>query len=228
MRRLGLALAFFITAALAFGAGVVAMALHNASQPTPTPVVVAASPAPTITEPSPAITLASPTALLAQVTATRPPPSPSATRRPQAPRTPTIGELRPDDPALALLILANAERETDGCTQPLEWEPRLALIAEAHALDMATTGRIDHVSSDGATYTDRLDASGYLYVRRGENIAAGYRDPAEVMAIWMDEPEDGPHRTNILNCVYSHAGVGYAVDASGYPYWVLDLAEPQP
>ncbi len=155
------------------------------------------------------------------------------TATPAATLTATPAVLTPtSDPdvtaAETLLQLSNAARLAAQCEVELKPEPRLTQTAQAHAEDMARNSRIDHVGSDGATYTDRLDRAGYTYTRRGENIAAGFTTSAEVFAIWMDEPEDGPHRVNILNCAYQHAGIGLALRADGYPYWVLDLAEPKP
>ncbi len=125
-----------------------------------------------------------------------------------------------------MLRLVNNERASVGCA-PVQRESKIQQAAQLHAEDMAKQGKIDHVGSDGTTYQERLDRVGYQYVRRGENIAAGFATPAEVVAIWMDEPTDGPHRTNISNCAYKHAGTGLAFRADGYPYWVLDLAEPK-
>ena len=125
-----------------------------------------------------------------------------------------------------MLRLVNNERASVGCA-PVQRESKIQQAAQLHAEDMAKHEKIDHVGSDGATYQERLDRVGYQYVRRGENIAAGFATPAEVVAIWMDEPTDGPHRANISNCTYKHAGTGLAFRADGYPYWVLDLAEPK-
>jgi uncharacterized protein YkwD len=189
-----------------------AVALQNTVVPSPPPTVALA----TATALS---TVAVEPTLAAAVEATA---TPSAS---PAVLTPTSD---PDaDPADTVIALLNAERRAAQCDVAIRLEPRLRQTAQAHAEDMARTSRIDHVGSDGATYSQRLDRAGYAYIRRGENIAAGFTTPREVVALWMDEPADGPHRVNILNCAYQDAGVGLALRADGYPYWVLDLAEPK-
>ena len=49
--------------------------------------------------------------------------------------------------------------------------------------------------------------------------------PREIVQ-WTEGPEnpDGPHRKNILNCLYAETGIGLAYRDDGVPYWVLDLA----
>jgi len=56
----------------------------------------------------------------------------------------------------------------------------------------------------------------------GENIAAGYGSPEEVVTAWMDS---SGHRANILNPSYSRVGAGYAY-CSGTKYgsyWTLQF-----
>ena len=226
-RRMRLIGAFVGVALLAFWLGVISMALYVRSQPMPDvahestfispPVLVV----PTLTEPvSTTLFVPSATALLRPPATATAPPLPTRTLLP----TFTTDQMTP---TLVLLDLINAARADAECDVALTWEPRLAEAAQQHAVDMATHDFIDHTGSDGASYTTRLERVGYTYNRRGENIAAGFTEPQTVLDQWMDEPEDGPHRLNVLNCAYQHAGVGLAFRADGYPYWVLDLAEPK-
>lgn len=171
---------------------------------------------PTATSARPTAVLLPTATALAQPTATPAPMALIPTSNPDAP------------PGETLIGLINAERKLASCDVRLSLMPILSQVAQAHAEDMARNSRIDHVGSNGATYTQRLDRAGYQYIRRGENLAAGFATPAETLAMWMDEPPDGPHRQNILNCVYREAGVGVARRSDGYHYWVLDLAEPKP
>lgn len=227
-RRLRLAAAFVLVAALSALAGALFLApalsgvqivVQRATTPTPPPPPTQAAAAP------PTAPAASATPVAATVA---PPTAATVPTQPAASATAPLPTSDPDlDPALELVALLNAERQRAGCAVALALEPRLAKIAQAHAEDMSSNDFIDHVGSDGATYSERLDRIGYQYVRRGENIAAAFGPPAEVVAMWMDEPPDGPHLTNILNCAYQHAGVGRAVRADGYQYWVLDMAEPE-
>ena len=128
-----------------------------------------------------------------------------------------------------LLDLVNQLRAANGC-QPLQLNAQLQLAAQAHAQDMRDTRKLDHTGSDGATLRDRLDRVGYLYQRAGENITSYFATPQDVMKQWTEGEEipDGPHRKNILNCVYTEAGIGLAYRDDGYPFWVLDLANRKP
>ena len=60
-----------------------------------------------------------------------------------------------------------------------------------------------------------LRAAGYPYRKVAENIAAGQRTAAEVVAGWMDSPG---HRRNILDGELAQIGVGHV---TGGPYGVL-------
>jgi uncharacterized protein YkwD len=54
----------------------------------------------------------------------------------------------------------------------------------------------------------------YRYI--GENLALGYKSPAEVVAAWMKS--DG-HRANLLSDNYSDIGVGITQSESGRYHW---------
>jgi uncharacterized protein YkwD len=110
-----------------------------------------------------------------------------------------------------VLRLTNVERAKAGCG-PLHADSRLAAAAQEHSSDMATRGYFSHVTPDGLTPWDRARAAGYTQPS-AENIAMGYRTPADVMAAWM---QSAGHRANILNCASHALGVGF--DARGY-YW---------
>ena len=78
---------------------------------------------------------------------------------------------------------------------------------------MRDRGFFAHDDPDGRSPFDRAAASGLS--ARAENIARGQRDPAAVMASWMNSPG---HRANILDCGLTRLGVGIA-DGGGGPWW---------
>ncbi len=121
-----------------------------------------------------------------------------------------------------LVTLVNELHVQAGC-KPLRRDPRLDAAAQSHAADIAAAGRIDHVGSDGAKLTQRLGRVSYPYGRASESIAV-YQTPEQVVAMWMNEPPDGPHRRNITECAYVDFGVGLAVDAKRRHWWVMDVA----
>ena len=110
-----------------------------------------------------------------------------------------------------VLRLTNIERAKVDCGA-LHADSRLAAAAQAHSTDMATRNYFSHTSPDGVTPWDRARAAGYASPS-AENIAMGFRTPADVMAAWM---QSSGHRANILNCASHAVGVGF--DARGY-YW---------
>ena len=114
-----------------------------------------------------------------------------------------------------VLSLTNAERAKVGCGA-LTINNTLAVVAQAHAVDMAESDFFDHNSLNGASPFDRMQAAGYRFSSAAENIAAGYSTPASVMDGWMNS---SGHRANILNENYDCIGVGYTM-VDGHPYWV--------
>lgn len=115
--------------------------------------------------------------------------------------------------------LTNAERRAGGCG-PLRNDPRLRSAAQGHSSDMAAGNHFSHTSRDGRTMTDRIRASGFSPMRAwAENIAMGQRTPAEVVRAWMNS---AGHRRNIMNCAYTHIGVGVAKSPRGI-YWTQNF-----
>lgn len=119
------------------------------------------------------------------------------------------------DPATQVVDLTNAERRDAGCGS-LRTDPQLTAAAQGHSEDMAERGYFDHESRDGRDFVDRARAEGHEQPG-GENIAAGQRTAAAVVAAWMDSPG---HRRNILDCDFSTIGVGY--EPRGH-HWVQNF-----
>jgi uncharacterized protein YkwD len=164
-----------------------------------------------------------PAALAPQEGGLYPAPSPTATVRattvaPTATRTavptsavpstavPTSGAPSPSGDPVAdeVTRLVNAERAKAGCA-PVKTDARLAAAALAHSRDMVDRNYFSHTSPDGKGPGDRAAAAGYPSWS-GENIAAGYPTPAEVVQGWMNSPG---HKANILNCQSKATGVGF-------------------
>lgn len=154
-------------------------------------------------------------------TATSAPAAPST-----APASPTQAPIRSTAPSPTRSIssverlenevtaLVNTERAKAGCPA-VHTDERLRTAARGHSVDMATYGYFSHTGRDGSSPWDRARRAGYDQAI-GENIAYGYRTPAEVMRGWMNS--DG-HRANILNCAARAIGNGLAYRADGTPYW---------
>lgn len=106
---------------------------------------------------------------------------------------------------------------------PLRWHPALAAVARQHAADMLQRRYVAHVTPEGANVANRLDRAGISYLACGENIGVVYgpashgpRGIVEVHAAFMNQPRRlTNHRGNILNPVWTHAGVGVAYAPEG-------------
>lgn len=100
----------------------------------------------------------------------------------------------------------------------------LSNAAQAHAADMACSGRISHTGSDGSSAYARILASGYS-PSYSEEIIYGGGGPQAAMTWWMN---DQIHRDAILNPKSTEMGVGYAYLASGSygDYFVVELGSP--
>ena len=115
----------------------------------------------------------------------------------------------------------NAERVKQGVS-PLKQQPALTQAARWLAQDMATKNYFEHTDRQGRDIDARLPAFDYTNWRNiGENIAAGQRTPAAVVAGWMKSPG---HRANILSPQFREIGVGYAAGRGHLKtYWVQDF-----
>ncbi|MGC5011002.1 CAP domain-containing protein [Streptosporangium sp. DT93] len=153
-------------------------------------------------------------------------PTTSPTTRPTSTPKPTTTATSPgNQPGSSLseevVRLTNAERQKGGCA-PLVSDPQLRSAAQGHSDDMAAKNYFSHTSQDGRDMTDRINASGFSPKRAwAENIAMGQRTPADVVTAWMNS---SGHRANIMNCGYTHLGVGVANSPRGI-YWTQNFAK---
>lgn len=112
---------------------------------------------------------------------------------------------------------------TSAGVPPLRMCARLAVSAERHAREMATTGVFSHAGTDGSQYWDRITSAGYRIRTAGENIAAGQLTLRDAMAAWRGS---AAHYAVLTNPSFRHVGLGVAVASTGdFPvYWVQDFA----
>ncbi|MGP3911237.1 CAP domain-containing protein [Nonomuraea sp. 10N515B] len=119
----------------------------------------------------------------------------------------------------AVVKLTNDARARNGC-RPLIHDRKLHLAAERHSADMAANNYFDHDSRDGRTFDRRIRAAGFAFTRAGENIAKGQPTAAAVVRAWLNSPG---HRANIMNCAFTHIGVGHNTKG---PTWTQDFGTP--
>ena len=144
------------------------------------------------------------------------------------------------------LDLINAARaETQDCGQrgvfdpapALSWNVRLEHAAYEHSNDMAQSNTFSHIGSGSVTDTtaqdqrlgrgskfyERIENSGYIRYRKvGENIAAGYTTPEEVVEAWLESDE---HCANLMDPVFTEMGMVKVTksDSNYGTYWSQEL-----
>ncbi|MDN5859407.1 MAG: CAP domain-containing protein [Pseudonocardia sp.] len=127
-----------------------------------------------------------------------------------------------DAECAAVVTATNAERARHGLA-PLTVDTRLTTAARAHSADMVNRGFFAHDDPDGRGVDHRVRAAGYAFSVVAENIAAGQRGAAEVVAGWMNSPG---HRANILHRDVRQIGVGTATGGGIGIHWTQVFGTP--
>ena len=149
--------------------------------------------------------------------------------KPEEPETTVPQELEEAQPSndysnfeLEVLKFTNDYRVQNGLPS-LTLNNGLSEAAKAHTEDMAVNGFLEHDSSDGTPFGERLKKLvTYEYGTAGENIAYGYTSAQSVVAAWMDS--EG-HRENILNKNFTQIGISCVAADDGTLYWVQDFTD---
>lgn len=117
--------------------------------------------------------------------------------------------------------LTNEHRRAAGCS-PLIADPALRSAAFTHSSKMAAANSMQHQLPGEAGLLERVRAAGFSPLRSvAENIAAGQRSASAVVNAWM---ASSGHRANILNCSFTHIGVGVAQSKQGRLFWTQNFA----
>lgn len=123
------------------------------------------------------------------------------------------GQSKLDNYKTEVLRLVNAEREKVGL-EPLLYSDELEEFALIRASEI--TEKFSHTRPNGEAWFEMLYDSDLNWYAIGENIAAGYETPQQVVRAWMNS--EG-HRENILDPNYTHMAIGYKETGSGYYYY---------
>jgi len=109
---------------------------------------------------------------------------------------------------------------------PLRADRNLAEAARSHAEAQGRTREVGHVSPNGATLSQRLQAHQVWAGLAAENISYGYDDPREVVRqLIIDSRVPGRgHRQNIFGHGYQAAGVSCAPHRQWGAMCVIDFA----
>jgi uncharacterized protein YkwD len=123
-----------------------------------------------------------------------------------------------------VIQLTNQERTTRGIPS-VTANTLLNRAAQEYAEVLAPGGCFDHDCPPVRDPGQRITNEGYVWWTWGENIAAGYPTPEDVVAAWMASTG---HRDNILNSAFRDIGVGVATGNGEFGiYWVQVFATAQ-
>jgi len=133
------------------------------------------------------------------------------------------GHGEPAEDELVLLGLVNAERIRRGL-QALRWDPLLARLALDHVRDVASSGKVSHLSpGDGADFTKRLVRAGMIASAAAENVVLD----RDVVSTHVSLMASRAHRANILDPDLTAVGIAVTPLALyGLVYVVQDFAAP--
>ncbi len=129
-----------------------------------------------------------------------------------------------DIDAYEALDILNAYRSANG-RRPLALNPQLIVAASSLAADMARHDHLSHVGPEGADLVKRLKNAGYSYALVAENLGAGHRSFAELMARVTNDPAQSK---NLLLADATELGIAYEyrADTKFKTFWTLVLAAP--
>lgn len=122
--------------------------------------------------------------------------------------------------------LVNQERASRGLP-PLQYSEGLTRAARYQAADMSQDNYFSHDTKDRVGGQLVLKCGPWERIAKyysgasGENAAAGYSSPEDVMQGWMNSTK---HRENLLNPNHRAIGVGFYQGSGDYRYyWVQDF-----
>ncbi len=98
----------------------------------------------------------------------------------------------------------------------------LATAAQLHSQDMAKTGNVSHIGTDGSQPAQRIGAAGYGGSQRDEIIYGG---SASANDAWYFLTNDRRSANMILNPIYTEVGIA-AVTAGNRTYYTITFGGP--
>jgi uncharacterized protein YkwD len=122
-----------------------------------------------------------------------------------------------------VIELVNEERAKVG-VPPVAESDLLNEIAAGYACRMVEEDFFSHYDSDGEGPGERAIRGGYVFMKLGENLAAGQTSAEQVVAEWM--ASDQGHRENILSPEWTETGVAVRLGGEHSVYWVQEFGDP--
>lgn len=118
--------------------------------------------------------------------------------------------------------LINAYRQENGLAH-LQVDQRLMAEAGSHAADMARQDKTGHNVSGRGSFAKRMKQIGFVNVKAGENVGAGYHTVAQAFSGWRGSPA---HNDNMLLDEARLMGIAavFAPHSKYKVFWVLIVA----
>ena len=139
---------------------------------------------------------------------------------------PDEGETSIEGPAVLDEAIDFLERQTP--LPPLQSDVRLERSAGGYAQDQGRYGLTGHVSSDGATLSDRIHRQQVWSMSAAEAISYGYENPRDVVRqLIVDDGVAGRgHRKVLFDATLRFAGVGCGPHRVYGAMCVIDFSGP--
>lgn len=115
-----------------------------------------------------------------------------------------------DNLVLNMLSLINNERSNNNL-KPLEFDNKLASVAQLKAEDMVENNYLSHNSRKYGSLYSMLNSADIKYYNAGENIAKAF----SVDSAHKNFMNSGMHRNAILASHFTHVGIGIAKQSNG-------------
>jgi uncharacterized protein YkwD len=98
----------------------------------------------------------------------------------------------------------------------------LTAAAQLHSQDMAKTGNVSHIGTDGSQPAQRIGAAGYGGSQRDEIIYGGSASANDAWYFWTNDRRSA---NMILNPIYTEVGIA-AVTAGNQTYYTIAFGGP--
>ena len=141
---------------------------------------------------------------------------------PQAP-DPSPDDQLNDFQAFMLGLINDARGQSRNCgseffpeAPPVNWDERVEAATQKHAEDMADTGIVSHIGSDGSNAGDRLLMEGYDFFSWSDNVLFGQSDGASAVDAFLGSAS---HCASIMDPDLQDVGAGTVGN-----YWNILLA----